>query len=75
MVVKKKPSKSVPDTAMQPRLLNIRSAAHYLGATIWAVRSLCWNNALPYLKIGHRILLDRSDLDSYVESQKTEVAS
>jgi excisionase family DNA binding protein len=74
MRAKKKPLQAVADNALQPRLLNIRSAAQYLGATIWAVRSLCWRHALPYLKIGHRILLDRGDLDGYIESQKTEIA-
>lgn len=62
------------DAAVQPRLLGIRGAAQYLGATVWAIRTLCWNHALPYLRIGHRILLDVADLDKYVESQKTEIA-
>jgi excisionase family DNA binding protein len=75
MCAKKKPAQAVTDTALQPRLLTIKSAAQYLGATIWAVRSLCWNHALPYLKIGHRILLDVADLDAFIETQKTEVAS
>jgi hypothetical protein len=72
MRAKKKPVQS--DTPLRPRLLNIRGAAQYLAASIWAIRTLCWNHDLPYLKIGHRILLDISDLDSYVERQKTEIA-
>jgi len=74
MCAKKKPVHAVTVTALQPRLLGIRAAAQYLSATVWAVRSLCWNRAVPHLKIGHRILLDVADLDSYIESQKTEVA-
>jgi excisionase family DNA binding protein len=58
--------------SIEPRLLSIKDAALYLGATIWAVRSLAWNRAVPYLKIGNRILFDKKDLDTYIDDQKTE---
>jgi len=41
-----------------------------MGATIWAIRSLAWNRAVPFLKIGNKILFDRKDLDSFIESNK-----
>jgi excisionase family DNA binding protein len=57
-----------------PRLLTVKTAAEYLSCTIWAVRSLAWNRAVPYLKIGNKILFDRKDLDAYIDAQKTGVA-
>jgi excisionase family DNA binding protein len=65
--------KSEESSVAAPRLLGVREAAAYLGATIWAIRSLAWNREVSSLKIGNRILFDRKDLDSYVESNKTEV--
>jgi len=60
-------SGSVPDTA---RCLGVREAAIYLGATIWAVRSLAWERRLPFIRLGHRLLFDRQDLDRYIERSK-----
>ena len=58
--------------AVEPRLLNIKQASAYTGATIWAIRSLQWNRAVPFLKTD-KILFDRKDLDFYIESQKVPV--
>jgi excisionase family DNA binding protein len=60
--------------AVQPRLLTIRAAAAYLSASVWAIRTLAWSQAVPYVKIGNRILFDRADLDAYVERAKFGVA-
>ncbi|MFB3917245.1 MAG: helix-turn-helix domain-containing protein [Terriglobales bacterium] len=62
------------EAGVHPRLIGIKDAAKYLGCTIWAARSLAWSRAVPSLKIGHRVLFDRADLDAYVETQKTGVA-
>jgi hypothetical protein len=64
------PNKITP--AVTPRLMGIKATALYLGATIWAVRSLAWSRAVSSLKIGNRVLFDRADLDAYIEAQKTE---
>jgi excisionase family DNA binding protein len=53
-----------------PRLLRIKQAATYLGGTEWFVRTLIWGREIPFLKLGKRLLLDRSDLDRYIDSQK-----
>ncbi len=57
----------------EPRLLNVRSAAAYLGATVWFVRSLVWSRSIPYLVLGKRILFDKKDLDEYIDRQKEAV--
>jgi excisionase family DNA binding protein len=63
---------STPTYSIGPRLLRIKEAADYLNATVWFVRSLVWSG-FPHLRLGKRILLDRADLDLFVERQKTEV--
>lgn len=63
-----------PEVSLQPRLIGIKAAAVYLGATVWAMRSLVWNREVPSLRIGNRVLFDKKDLDAYVEMQKTAVA-
>lgn len=54
----------------QPRLLNVAEAAHYLGTTVWQVRTLTWEKKLPVIRLGKRLLFDRADLDRFVESLK-----
>jgi excisionase family DNA binding protein len=62
------PSSSTPP--VEPRLLRISHAASYIGATPWFIRSLIWGNRIPYVTLGKRHLIDRKDLDAYVERVK-----
>ena len=62
--------KQTSTTAPAPRLLGIPDAAHYLGATEWAVRKLQWEHAVPFIRIGQRVLFDIKDLDTFIEKQK-----
>jgi len=39
---------------------------------VWFVRTLIWEGRIPFLKLGKRLLLDRSDLDAFVGAQKEE---
>lgn len=57
-----------------PRGMNIKSAAEYIGANVWFMRSLIWNRRIPFLKLGSRYVFDRQDLDAFITSQKVEVA-
>ena len=56
--------------AVQPRLLGVKDAATYLGATVWQVRTLVWKKEIRALKMGHRQVFDRADLDAFVEKLK-----
>ena len=56
--------------AVAPRLLNVKEAAHYLGTSVWMVRQLGYERKLPGIKLGHKVLFDRADLDLFVETQK-----
>ena len=63
-----------------PRLLDLKSAATYLGLSYWTVRDLVLAGRLPSVKIPcprsgdgrtiRRILEDRHDLDDFIEQSK-----
>ena len=57
--------------AITPRLLGVRQAAAYLGATIWFVRTIAWSKQIPTVTFGNRLLFDRGDLDAFVERSKS----
>jgi len=56
--------------ALAPRLLNVAEAASYLGVTIFFMRTLHWEKQVRGLKLGHRLLFDKADLDLFVERAK-----
>jgi excisionase family DNA binding protein len=63
--------------AVIPRLLRTREAANYLGMSGKAVRALIMAGRLPYvhMKAGNSpFLLDRADLDRFIEANKTPAA-
>jgi excisionase family DNA binding protein len=68
--LKKEVAEIAPATSVAPRMLSVREAAVYLGATIWHVRSLVWAKKLTALHMGHRQVFDRADLDAFVERLK-----
>jgi excisionase family DNA binding protein len=53
------------------RLFTVTEAGEYLGRTPWAVRHLIWNGVLPYVRIGRRVQVDVSDMDSLIDRSKT----
>jgi excisionase family DNA binding protein len=52
-----------------PRLLTIKQAAVYASATVSAIRQLLWSHTLPHVTIGKRFLIDRGDLDRFIDAQ------
>ena len=61
----------VPVVAISgPRLLSVKDAATYLGAHLWAIRQMVRNRELPYVQIGRKHLIDKVDLDKFVEKNK-----
>jgi excisionase family DNA binding protein len=57
-------------TELQPRLLDIPGAARYLGVRVYTIRDKIWSGQLPYLRLGKKFMLDRADLDAFVERRK-----
>lgn len=79
-------SSVVPCPAVpSPRLLNMRSAANYLGISYWTVRDYVLAGILPTVEMPplparegerqrrsyRRTLIDRLDLDAFIEGRKT----
>jgi hypothetical protein len=68
------------DTTAAPRLLDLKAAGAYLSVSYWTVRDLVFAGALPTVKIPcpragdgraiRRILIDRKDLDAFIENNK-----
>jgi hypothetical protein len=77
-----------PDKTEQPagpRLLDLKAAATYLGLCYWTVRDLVLAGRLPSVKIPcprsgdgriiRRILVDRCDLDDFMNGAKKSLLS
>lgn len=52
------------------RWFTIPQAAAYAGVSVKFVRSLIWSRALRYTKAGKRFIIDRHDIDAWLESNK-----
>ncbi len=59
-----------PPIASEQRLLSQHEAAYYLGISYWTIRDLIFRLEIPFVKIGRRILIDRVDLDAYLDRSK-----
>jgi excisionase family DNA binding protein len=55
-----------------PRLLRIQDAAKYLSATTWQVETLLREKTIPSFVLGKRRVIDRLELDRYVERRNAE---
>jgi excisionase family DNA binding protein len=55
-----------------PRLLRIQDAAKYLSATTWQIETLLREKAIPSFVLGKRRVVDRMELDRYVERRNAE---
>ena len=67
-------SASVPAFVV-PRLLRIQDAAKYLSATTWQVETLLREKTIPSFVLGKRRVIDRLELDRYVERRNAEAKS
>jgi excisionase family DNA binding protein len=72
--MRKKKVSVVPVVNPEPLLLDIHGAARALSTTVWAVRSLLWDQKIPYIKIGRRFLIDPADLRAFIAREKGEAA-
>jgi excisionase family DNA binding protein len=55
-----------------PRLLRIQDAAKYLSATTWQIETLVREKTIPSFVLGKRRVIDRLELDRYVERRNAE---
>jgi excisionase family DNA binding protein len=69
----KKPRNEYVPVAPSPeqKYLNVRNVAAYLGASVAFVRhELVYAKAVPFVRLGVRIIFDRTDLDAFMAAQK-----
>ena len=57
-------------SAEDPRLLSVNEAAAYIGRTPKALRHMIASGAIPAVREGSRVHLDRADLDRWVDMRK-----
>jgi len=58
-----------------PRLVTIKQAAAYCSCSVWSIRQAIWSKELPACMIGKRYLIDRADLDRFIDARLRERAS
>ena len=56
--------------APQPRLLTVKTAAQYLNTSTWRIRELFYSKAIPHVRLGNKVYIDRSDLDTFIDDLK-----
>ena len=54
------------------RRLSVQEAAPILGVSVFMVRALIRQRAVPYYRIGRRIVLDGEDLERYLRQHRVE---
>ena len=70
---KARKSPSVPAIQpITPRLVTIKQAAAYCSCAVWAIRQAIWSKELRACIIGKRYLIDRSDLDAFIDARIRE---
>lgn len=76
--------RKAPQDAPQPRLLNMRQVAHYLGCSFWTARDYILQGLIPAVEMPplmarpgerprkalRRVLVDRGDLDAFIEGRR-----
>jgi excisionase family DNA binding protein len=55
-----------------PRRLSVEEAAPILGVSVFTVRKLIRQRAVPYYRVGRRVVLDRDDLERYLRQHRVE---
>jgi excisionase family DNA binding protein len=56
-------------------LLDVHQAARYLGAKPCTVRKLVRTGSLPFVKVGHRHMILKTDLDAWIRTHRTRLIS
>ena len=60
----------------QQRLLSISEIVQEYGVTKWFWRTQIWNGDLPFVQVGRKYLVDRADIDSFIDkNKKAELAA
>ena len=63
--------RSMKEKPLEPRLVSQKEAASYLGVSYWTLRDLLFRGDIPHIRVKRRILVDRLDLEAYIQKNKT----
>jgi excisionase family DNA binding protein len=58
---------------MEKRLYNIKEASKYLGRSVWALREMYYSGKIACVRDGRRMLFDISDMDTWIDRNKTKL--
>ena len=68
-----RPSSTATTSAIGvPRLLTVKQASAYSGATVWHIRSMFWAKELAGFIAGRRLLISRESLDNWINRRLAE---
>jgi len=51
-------------------LLNLKGLVATYGLTTWFWRTAIWRGDLPYLQLGRKMVVDRRDVEAWIERNK-----
>ena len=52
------------------RLYSIKELVKEIGATEWFWRTQIWDGQLPYVQVGRKMLIDRNDIEAFIQKHK-----
>jgi len=58
--------------AIAPRMFDYHQAAAYTGLSYWTIREVALRGNFPIVRVGRRVLIDRKDLDAWLEASKEQ---
>ncbi len=68
------PAVNPQELEITPRLLSVKQASAYSGATVWAIRQLYWAKDISGFIAGRRLLIERISLDQWIDRRLAERA-
>jgi excisionase family DNA binding protein len=68
------PSQTPTQSPITPRLVTIKQTAAYCSCAVWSIRQAIWSKELRACMIGKRYLIDRGDLDRFIDARLRERA-
>ena len=58
-------------TTSRGRLLSLKEIVDEYGVTMWFWRTQIWSGKLPYVNLGRKQLVDRQDIEKFIQDHKT----
>ena len=70
---KRTPREPASKKEMTSRMLTVPEAAAYLSSPVYSVRKLIWDRSLPVIKVGKGYLIDKFEIDAWIERTKSHL--